>query len=329
MKIYDLNYQENIKIKNNWFWYGLYKLQKLIPEIEIVHNVDNADFVWIENTPNKRASKLINNIKIINNKPHLINAGLEFENNNYSNLPKNCFVLDCNEHNKAIDFNLCKLSAWDDGKLIEKENAQYKFNFGFRRPDIHRNSLEKLIHNFSAIYYRCNSPKKTNFDYFINSKFSNLYQENNYHIFMNNIIGLNNLLPNEFINIYNKSFISIVCETHFWHNLCFDSEKIHRELSSGMIPIIFGPIKIVDKLKNQGFIFPENLWDHSYDKIIDPLERFDFLVNQLFFIQNIPNNEFEKWKKEFHKIGLLNHFTAKRNLENNVNNLKNYLKSML
>ena len=84
-----------------------------------------------------------------------------------------------------------------------------------------------------------------------------------------------------------------------------------------------------EKLKKQGFIFPENLWDHSYDKIIDPLERFDFLVNQLFYIQNIPNNEFEKWKKEFHKIGLLNHFTAKRNLEINVNNLKNYLNSLL
>jgi hypothetical protein len=319
MKIFDPNYKNNIEIKNNWNWYGLLGLKRLIPEIEITQDLSKADFFWIENSPNKRVSKR-KDFPVYSNKTHILNAGLEYENTQYT-LPKNYIVFDCNEKNNQIDFNLCKLTSWLDGELITGDK-EIKFNFGFRRPDIHRNSLEKLINNFSAYHYRCEIPEKTNDDIFLNSKYANLFQDNKTNNIFSDIAGVHNQIPKSFVNMYKQTNISIVMETNFWHDLCFDSEKVHRELACGMIPIIFGPIGIVVKLKNQGFVFPEHLWDHSYDKIIDPLKRFDFLVAQLFEIEKTSNREFDLWKKEFEIIGFQNHQTAKRNLKNDIDNLR-------
>jgi hypothetical protein len=84
--------------------------------------------------------------------------------------------------------------------------------------------------------------------------------------------------PNE---LYRNSYISLVTESHFSEKSAFISEKSFKPLIHYHPFLILGEHGILSQLRNMGYeTFPE-LFDETYDTILDDKERFYAVVTEI------------------------------------------------
>jgi hypothetical protein len=81
-------------------------------------------------------------------------------------------------------------------------------------------------------------------------------------------------IPNSGIKFYENYAVDIVVETNFDYPHVFISEKTLRTLLSGTAFLMFGPAGTLEYLRNLGFETFGDIWDESYDTIVDAQERF-------------------------------------------------------
>jgi hypothetical protein len=95
---------------------------------------------------------------------------------------------------------------------------------------------------------------------------------------------------------YNSSFSSFLSETYIGigenYNVFF-TEKIFKPLAFGHPFLVFSSAGALSKLKELGFETYSTIFDESYDDIVDPQQRFDFLLKQILHICNIPLDELQ------------------------------------
>ena len=73
--------------------------------------------------------------------------------------------------------------------------------------------------------------------------------------------------------IYFNSLVELVNETSFFNQASFITEKYLNSVYGYNLPIIFSTAGTVNYLRQQGFDMFDNVIDHSYDSIQDPLQR--------------------------------------------------------
>jgi hypothetical protein len=85
-------------------------------------------------------------------------------------------------------------------------------------------------------------------------------------------------------SLYQDHFVEIVVETQFNVPFFGASEKFKNSVYGCSFPIVLGGYGIVKFLRNLGFDMFDDVIDHSYDCIQDPLDRLCAAINlnQLF-----------------------------------------------
>jgi hypothetical protein len=74
-------------------------------------------------------------------------------------------------------------------------------------------------------------------------------------------------------SMYQNHFVEIVAETQFNVPFYGASEKFKNSVYGCNFPVVLGGAGLVDFLRNLGFDMFDDVVDHSYDHIIDPLDR--------------------------------------------------------
>lgn len=83
------------------------------------------------------------------------------------------------------------------------------------------------------------------------------------------------------VEIYRKTWYSIVCETHGTGTNFFLSEKIPKAIFNRRIFVLFGPAGHLAKLRELGFETFSNLIDESYDNEPKDYKRFQMAMHQV------------------------------------------------
>jgi hypothetical protein len=73
--------------------------------------------------------------------------------------------------------------------------------------------------------------------------------------------------------IYQNTFVEIVNETTFFNKGIFVTEKYQNSIYGYNLPIIIGNAGVVAYLRSRGFDMYDDVIDHSYDLIEDPVQR--------------------------------------------------------
>lgn len=83
--------------------------------------------------------------------------------------------------------------------------------------------------------------------------------------------------------IYDASWYSIICETHYQHCL-FLTEKTAKALMSQRVFVMFSAAGQLEFLKNQGYQTFHGIIDESYDQIQNNTERFNMAWKQVEYL---------------------------------------------
>lgn len=126
---------------------------------------------------------------------------------------------------------------------------------------------------------------------------------------------------------YEKTQIEVVLETLFDDQRLHITEKTLRSIACGQPFILAATHGSLKYLKNYGFKTFDSLWDETYDSIVDPLERLNFILNLMKSITHW--NESEKKEKiiRAQKIADYNkkHFFSDNFFQMIIDELKNNL----
>lgn len=92
---------------------------------------------------------------------------------------------------------------------------------------------------------------------------------------LDNIINENNYaeLFNTLMPLYKNTVVEIINETTFFNNGIFITEKFLNSVYGYNLPIIISNAGCVEFLRNNGFDLFDDVIDHSYDKVVDPVQR--------------------------------------------------------
>lgn len=97
---------------------------------------------------------------------------------------------------------------------------------------------------------------------------------------------------------YNRTFLSLVTETHYDKNTLFLSEKIFKPIYMGHPFIVLGNPHTLKKLKSMGYKTFSNWWDESYDDEENLYKRTEMIVNILKKLNEIPHHDLIKIRNE-------------------------------
>lgn len=97
--------------------------------------------------------------------------------------------------------------------------------------------------------------------------------------------------------LYHDHFVEIVSETQFNVPFFGASEKFKNSVYGCSFPIMIGGYGLVEFLRNLGFDMFDDVVDHSYDQIRDPLDRLCAAVNLNKRLLTDNNFVKQQWKK--------------------------------
>ena len=110
-----------------------------------------------------------------------------------------------------------------------------------------------------------------------------------------------NTLP---INMYNQSYFNVVVESDInYIDNFFLTEKTIKVLLTGMPFIVVSTPNFLKNLKQLGFTTYDQLWDESYDSIVDYKDRID---NVIELCNKLAHFDWESNKHLLHRIQLEN-----------------------
>ena len=136
--------------------------------------------------------------------------------------------------------------------------------------------------------------------------------------YMNRTVRLSQLIP---LEVYNKSYYSIVSETNTDSSFTFLTEKTAKPLIAGRLFLVAGNRHSLRTLRNLGFKTFDSVIDESYDGIYSQFERIKAMLEQVNYLCTVdPESIYKKiepvvkhnqqlilnreWQQEFLKVFL-------------------------
>lgn len=199
----------------------------------------------------------------------------------------------------------------NENKIFEK-----KFVFLNRVPKEHRIYLYEKFKELSIL---------DNFYYSINAEHNPQYPIS--ISIEDSIVDYQTLIKLGKIDVYDKSFCSIVTESEFYsgtigysYKSIFLTEKTIKPILNFQPFVIAGGCGILSKLKEMGFKTFSNWWDESYDNEEDDIKRLNKIIETVKYINSFSNQKIFDIYKEI--IPILEHnynvFKEFNNLEYNI-----------
>jgi hypothetical protein len=115
--------------------------------------------------------------------------------------------------------------------------------------------------------------------------------------------------------IISKTYFNVVTETHHDIEPDFDSLFITEKICKALITqpfILVGNVGMLKYIKDLGFKTYSELFDESYDSIKNPVDRLNFVLNELERVCNMDIEELERiyksvlWKVEYNRNRMIN-----------------------
>lgn len=103
-------------------------------------------------------------------------------------------------------------------------------------------------------------------------------------------------------NIYENTCVEIVMETTFFNNGIFVTEKYLNSIYGYNFPIIISNYGTVDYLRKNGFDVFDDIIDHSYDSINDPLLRINTAISNNIEILKNKQMAIDLWYDNLHRL---------------------------
>ena len=120
--------------------------------------------------------------------------------------------------------------------------------------------------------------------------------------------------------LYANSLVELINETTFFNQAIFVTEKFLNSVYGYNLPIVFSNAGTVEYLRQNGFDMCDDVVDHSYDLIQDPLQRIFCAVESNKRLLTDKAHAWQAWKKavprldanyEFARDRMYDHFTNK------------------
>ena len=128
-----------------------------------------------------------------------------------------------------------------------------------------------------------------------------------------------------------ESFVYVVTETCFWETKKHLTEKIFKPIVSKQPFLLIGCADNLEYLKGYGFKTFDRWWDEGYDKIQDPIQRLNAVVDILETICKLSLSDVNKMYYEMEDV--LNHnynlFFSQTFIDNEWNNLKHKFRKLV
>lgn len=175
-------------------------------------------------------------------------------------------------------------------KLLQHNSKQYHFECLLGKSKPHRDHIYNALANNQLVLLKYSSNvSRINFDntdeYEVGLPDLNLPQDLvdtvSQITYMNKIVRLSQLIP---IEIYNKSYFSIVAETNTSNNFCFLTEKTAKPLIAGRLFLIAGNQYSLRTLKSFGFKTFGNVINESYDTVSGQYKRIEAMLEQVRYL---------------------------------------------
>lgn len=189
-------------------------------------------------------------------------------------------------------------------------NINSKFSFISNKPRYQRMLASRVIANMfdaNEIKYTYNSPsdnkiQSASTDILLNKKeyqFKDIFlSENRYYISefdtLTNNCGITSTISNVinyeflFAKIFYNSATSLISEPSFFEQGCSITEKTIMSFYAGHFPIWLGSYKLPETVKTLGFDIFDDFIDHSYQYVIDPVDRLiQAIVKNYDFLNDI------------------------------------------
>ena len=127
---------------------------------------------------------------------------------------------------------------------------------------------------------------------------------------------------NNLRHIYNNSFVEIIAETTYLPGLGMVTEKYLNSVYGYNFPILISSPGTVSHLRSIGFDMFDDIIDHSYDLIQDPLLRIESAIKQNLQLLNL--SEVSKvWKENKHRFNKNIWFAKNRLCDKIIESMKN------
>lgn len=102
--------------------------------------------------------------------------------------------------------------------------------------------------------------------------------------------------------LYQQAFLLVINETAFNYPNPYLSEKTFKAIASNRPFVIAGAPGTLNLLHNIGFKTFSNIWDESYDQILDPTDRILAVVNIVEWVCTKSINELKDLYNEIEDI---------------------------
>jgi hypothetical protein len=192
--------------------------------------------------------------------------------------------------------NCCR--QFNDQNIVPDWNQKtHTFNFMINKKRLHREILLLLIEHFklnnytySLVWQQVTIERNNLLRYTNNSTYRDLISTTEVNIpTQRYLLGQETLLGSSLRchnvtnsqnyqhllqkNVFEPSCISLITEPAFFEKETIITEKTVMALWGGTIPIWIGGWRIPDYLRSKGFDMFDDLVDHSYQSLDDPLDR--------------------------------------------------------
>ncbi len=177
---------------------------------------------------------------------------------------------------------------------LDKENLKNEINYSFGIVTHHgfndgsRNfdseALTDIIRNTS---YHSKIPIPELINWINSHGEKNLWHESGRNLHIN----LASVIDNPLIEAYTDSYFEIVSETNFWKDTIFHSEKSFKPILMLQPFVIMGEQGIINTLRTFGYDVFDDFINHTYDKEIDHLKRFELLKTEIRRLISISHEE--------------------------------------
>jgi hypothetical protein len=196
-----------------------------------------------------------------------------------------------------------------------------KFTFLNRVPKNHRVYLYEAFKKADIL---------NNFYYSINAEKNPEYPES--ITIEDTIVDYQTLIKLGKIDVYDKSFCSIVTESEYYsgtngysYKSIFFTEKTLKPIINFQPFIIAGGAHSLKKLKKMGFQTFSKYWDESYDDEIDDKKRLNKIIETVTFVNSFSNQQIYDIYKEIIPI-LENNYKIYKKFNNSKYNINFFFK---
>lgn len=187
--------------------------------------------------------------------------------------------LDNNIHISAMHLNK-QFNKIDSNNVLD--HLSWKF-------DTSHEFIKGIIQNgFEKIYLKRNQFQINEIYEMDDDRIKNLNNPNNFN--------------NNLINLYANSFVEIISETWYCEPYIFLTEKFQNSVYGRNFPIIIASVGYVENLRKIGFDVFDDIIDHSYDTIKNPIDRMQSAIikNKHLFLKK--DESIGLWKNNEHRF---------------------------